>query len=441
MSQTTDNISRRSALKLAAAATTPLFIPGRLLGNNSPSNTLRIASIGVGRMGRGDMQECLNRGLDPAINARIVAVCDVDTNRAESARRLVEMSYAEDPRAGKPEPVKAYGDYRRLLERADIDGVTISTPDHWHALAAISAAKAGKDIYLQKPLTYTIGEGQQLVKAVRDNQRILQTGSQQRSSVYFRRVCQLVRNGGLGKLREIHVGIPRDRGRSEFAPMSIPTNLNYEMWMGPTAKAPYAVGRVHPMNGFGRPGWLQIERYCRGMITGWGAHMFDIAQWGHGGDHDSGPITISATGEFPDRGLFDVHTDFKAEGEYGDGVKLFASSSTGGVKFVGDDGWAYCTRGRFDASSPDLLRDHPSEKFQLTVSDNHMVNFLSAMRTRKDPICPVEVGHRSNSVCLLIHTAMKVGRNLNWDPQAERFLDDDDANATLDYAHREPWTV
>ena len=303
-------LSRRDMMKTSAMAAAPLILPFGLLGAAAPSNTLRMACIGTGRMGHGDMNECISQGL--GANARVVAVCDLDSRRAQHAKGEVEKRYTKEFGEGKFEDVKVYGDYRELLERDDIDGVTISTPEHWHALIAIAAANAGKDSYVQKPLTYSVVEGQRLVEAVRKNKVILQTGSQQRSSVYFRRTCEFVRNGRIGKLHTIEVSLPTDHGVGENIPMEVPEELNYDMWMGPTEPQPYTEHRVHPNRGYGRPGWLQIERYCRGMITGWGAHMYDIAQWGLGTDMDSGPVEMEATAEFPDRGLFDVHTNFES---------------------------------------------------------------------------------------------------------------------------------
>lgn len=442
----TKQFSRRKFVRASAvtvgALGVPTIVSSHVLGKNSPSNTLRIGCIGVGRMGHGDMNECMSQGLRSQANARVVAVCDLDSSRTQHARQQVEAFYrARVPEGARPS-VSEIGDYRKLLEREDIDAVTISTPDHWHALAAIAAAEAGKSIYLQKPLTYTVVEGRKLVEAVRRSGVVLQTGSQQRSSERFRRACELVRNGRVGRLRTIRILLPTDSGFGKPMPMSVPENLNYDMWIGPTPKRFYTEHRVHPQSGFGRPGWLQIEDYSRGMITGWGSHMFDIAQWGHGSD-DSGPIEMAATAEFPRRGLFNVHTTFHAEGRYADGVKLIADSGApAGVRFEGDDGWIDVGRSHLKAEPGDILRAEIGEdELQLPKSSNHMLNFLECVRRDEDPICPVEVGHRSNSICVITHIAMKLGRKLRWEPFAERFVDDEQATAMLDYDHREPWTV
>ncbi len=436
-------VSRRQALKYGTTAVAvPMILPNTLLGRSAPSNTMRLGCIGTGRMGRGDMQNALYRGLDESANARIVAVCDLDINRAQSAKKLVESKYLEEFGKGKFDVVNAYGDFRELLARDDIDGVTISTPDHWHALLAIAAAKSGKSIYLQKPLTYSVVEGQELVKAVRLNKVILQTGSQQRSSVYFRKTCELVRNGHLGQLHTIEVGIPTDQGSGVDRPMKVPTNLNYKMWLGPTPEQEYTEHRVHPIQGFGRPGWLQIEAYCRGMITGWGAHMYDIAQWGLGLDKDSGPTQIQVKADFPDRGLFDVHTSFTGEAVYANGVRLKSSNGKAGVKFIGDQGWIWVERGSFSAHDRSIFRKKASgDDVKLYESKDHMLNFLQCMRTGREPIAPVEAGHRSNTVCVLHHIAMKLGRKLRWDAKAELFIDDNEANKLLDFPHRAPWKL
>ena len=438
----TTRITRRSVLKSAAAAVAaPMIIRSSVFGQTAPSNTIRLGAIGVGRMGMGDMQQALHQGLSPAINARIVAVCDLDSLRAKAAKETVEKAYKAKLGEGKFDEVKAYGDFRELLARSDIDGVTISTSEHWHALCAIAAAKAGKDSYVQKPLTYSIAEGRALVDAVRQHKRILQTGSQQRSDVHFRMGCELVRNGHLGKLQVIEVGLPTDSGKGRKDPMPVPPNLNYAMWLGPTSEAPYTEDRVHPQKGYGRPGWLQIEQYCRGMITGWGAHMFDICQWGHD-DSTCNLADMEAKGEFPDRGLFDVHTKFSGEGAYADGVKIKAATARAGVKFVGEKGWIWVERGSIKSEPASLLKEKlgPDET-KFYVSTNHMANFLECMRTRKEPIAPVEAGHRANVLCCITHIAMKLGRKLKWDAAAEKFIGDDQANSMLDYPHRDPWKV
>jgi predicted dehydrogenase len=291
-------------------------------------------------------------------------------------------------------------------------------------------------------MTYTIEEGKRVVEAVRRNKIILQVGSQQRSSTYFRMACELTRNQRIGKLHTIHVWLPPDVGTGDPQVMPVPKNLDYDFWQGPAKEAPFSEDRVHPQRDYSRPGWLQIEGYCRGMITGWGSHMNDTAQWGNGTD-DTGPVEIAARAEFPDRGLFDVHTTYRADGVYANGVRLIQETGEpAGVRFEGDQGFIFVQRGKIEASDREILKQEiGDDEIKLYISNNHMRNFLECMRSRQEPITPVEIGHRSNSICVITHIAMKLNRKLMWDPQAERFVGDDEANRWLDYPHREPWTV
>jgi myo-inositol 2-dehydrogenase/D-chiro-inositol 1-dehydrogenase len=434
-------ITRRSFLKAAAASfLAPAIIPSTVFGQKAPSNTIQMGCIGVGRQGQGDMQELIYRGLETG--ARVVAVCDVDAHRMEDAQWLVDKIYSMELGKDYTNRCAAYRDFRELLARKDIDGVLIVTPDHWHGPMAIAAAEAGKDIYLEKPLTYSITEGRKLVKAVRKNKRILQVGSQQRSSTYFLMACELVRNQRIGKLHTIHVWLPQDQGTGDAEPMPVPVNLDYDLWLGPKPQASFTEDRVHPQRSYNRPGWLQVEEYSRGMITGWGSHMNDTAQWGNGTD-DTGPVEIEAKAEFPDRGLFDVHTTFRAEGMYANGVRLIMETGDpAGVRFEGDRGFVFVRRGAIEPSDRELLREKIREdEIKLYRSTNHMKDFLECMRSRKDPVAPVEAGHRSNSICVITHIAMKLGRKLRWDPEAELFINDDEANRWLDYPHRKPWTM
>jgi len=386
------------------------------------------------------MQELIYRGLETG--ARVIAVCDVDAHRMEDAQWLVDKIYSMELGKDYTQSCAAYRDFRELLARKDIDGVLIVTPDHWHGPLAIAAAQASKDIYLEKPLTYSITEGRKLVKAVRRNKRILQVGSQQRSSTYFLMACELARNQRIGKLHTIHVWLPQDQGTGDAEPMPVPVNLDYDFWLGPKPQASFTEDRVHPQRSYSRPGWLQVEEYSRGMITGWGSHMIDTAQWGNGTD-DTGPVEIEAKAEFPDRGLFDVHTTFRAEGMYANGVRLIMETGDpAGVRFEGDRGFVFVRRGAIEPSDRELLREKIRDnEIKLYRSTNHMRDFLECMRSRKDPVAPVEVGHRSNTICVITHIAMKLGRKLRWDPKAERFINDDEANHWLDYPHRKPWNI
>lgn len=429
-------IHRRGFLgSVIAAGIAPMFIPARLLGAEAPSKILRIGCIGTGRMGTGNMVTAV--GLGKNHGSRIVAVCDANRQRAEIARDMALKASRELHGDSAPE-IRIHHDHHEILAREDIDGVIICTPDFWHAFIAIDAARAGKGIYLEKPLTYTIPEGRALVKAVRKHGVILQTGSQQRSSTHFHRVCWLVRNGRIGTIREVAISNPLDHGTGDPTPMPVPDVLDYPRWMGPTTDEPYTEDRVHPQTGNGRPGWMQIRKYSHGMVSNWGAHSYDIAQWGLGSDFDSGPVEISATGEFPDRGLFDVHTSYSGEARYASGVVLKSGTGVEGeVLFTGSDGWLKVRRGKFEASNPDLLRERPEGGIELATSDSHIGNFIDCLRSGKQPVAPVEVGHRSNTICALHHIAMKTGRKIHWDPATERILDDPAAAKLLDREYRD----
>ena len=425
-------LGRRRFLAGAAVAMAPMILPRWARGQAAATEQMEIAAIGVGRMGHSDLRIMLPEGLK--YGARVVAVCDYDSKRAESAKKLVDDFYAEKT-PGQKSDCAIYRDYQEVIARPGLDGVIIVTPDHQHAGPAIAAAAAGKHIYLEKPLTYTPGEGQRLVKAVREHKVVLQTGSMQRSSKRFRHACELALNGRLGKVHTITAQLPPDHGTGKKTPMPVPPNLDFKAWLGPRPAAEYTEDRVHPQNGFGRPGWLQIEDYCLGMITGWGAHMYDIAQWANGSD-DSGLVELSATAEFPDRGLFNVHTNFSMEGVYANGVRLLGKTGDAGVRIEGDKGTLWVSREILTTEPRGLAREVIGEgEKRLQVSDNQIGDFLASIREGREPICPVEVGHRSNTICIITHIAMKLGRKLKWDPVAETFPGDDEANAMLDYKH------
>jgi len=433
--------TRREFIKSATAAGTaaalPAFIPSTVLGANAPSNRTTLGCIGVGRMGSGDMRSFM--GFD---EVQVVAVCDVDANRARNALGLVERKYGKGKKDGSYKGCKTYGDFREVVARDDIDAVMICTPDHWHMLPAIAAAKAGKDIFVQKPLSLTIEEGRALSDTVRRYGNIVQVGSQQRSDSRFRFACELVRNGRIGKLHTVKVGCGADPPTGLHAPMPVPDNLDYNMWLGPAPWAPYTEARVHPRKGYGRPGWLRISDYGAGMVTGWGAHHMDIAQWGMGAEN-TGPVEIEAEAEFPKDGLWDVHGPFRIDYTYANGVKvIFADSRKNkqGVLFEGTEGWVYARRGRIDAHPKSLLKSKilPGE-LHLYQSRSHKGNFLECIRSRAETVAPAEVGHRSCSACLLGNIAMRLPRKLKWDPEREQFLNDPEANRWISKPMRSPW--
>jgi predicted dehydrogenase len=442
------------ATKAAALAGFPAIVPASVFGSAAPGNRINVGAIGNGRISRGhDMP-----GIWRNERARIIAVCDVDSKRVEDAKTLVNGYYTKV--TGKPyDGVTTYADYRDLLARKDIDAVVISTPDHWHTIIAIDAVRAGKDVYLQKPASLTIAEGRALSNAVHRSGRIFQIGSQQRSSVQFRYAAELVRNGRIGALKTVEVGLPGDPAGDEEPVMPAPKNLNYDVWLGSTPVVPYTEKRVHPQTGYDRPGWLRCEQFGAGMITGWGAHHLDSAHWGMDTEH-TGPIEVWGTAEFPKKGLWDVHGPFKTEALYENGVKMIVSGDfPNGIKFIGSEGWIFVSRGNPAIPDSDpaaklkdpaaLAASHPAiitsvikpDEIHLYESSNHHRNWLECVRSRREPIAPVEIAHRSCSACLVHHIAMKLKRKVYWDPQRERFRNDDDANAMLSRPQRFPYMI
>jgi len=335
--------SRRQFIKgsLAGAAgliSMPAIVPSSVFGANAPSNRIQVAHIGCGRIANDmDMPGVLRQDI-----ARVVALCDVDSRRLALAKAKVEKHYQGAV------IVKTFGDYRQLLQEPGIDAVAISTPDFWHSEPVVAAALAGKDVYVQKPLSMTIHEGRQVSDTVTSKKRAFQIGSQQRSDSpwpQFRRACELARNGRLGQLHTVKVGLPIDPPGGDPTPMPVPPNLNYAAWLGWTPEAPYTEQRVHPQNSItGRPGWLRIEPYTLGMITAWGSHHVDIAHWGMGAEL-TGPIEVEGRGEFPAKGLWNVHGAYHVEMKYANGVTMIIDNKfPNGVRFEGDEGWLFVTR-------------------------------------------------------------------------------------------------
>lgn len=446
------NFIRRTVAGTAGAMIIPTIVPSSVFGKNAPSNKINIGQIGCGRIARShDMAETLKYDV-----ARIIAVCDVDKNRMADGKKMVEDYYTKKL-GEKYMDVKMYDDYREMLQNKDIDAVIISTPDHWHSQPAIEAALAGKDIYLQKPTSLTIEEGRQLSDIVRQKKVILQVGTQQRSSPQFRIAAELVRNGRIGKIHTVKIGLPGDPSGPDAPEMPVPKELNYDMWLGSTPHIPYTEIGVHPQKGYGRPGWLRKEQYGAGMITGWGQHHFDSAAWGMDTEL-TGPISVEAVAEFPKSGFWDVHGDFMVKAEYANGITMFTTGGyTNGIRYEGTDGWIFVSRGSYvasasdpvskeksakalDASDPKILESKIGEnEIHLYVSNEQHGNWLDCIQSRKAPISPVEIGHRACSVCLISHVAMKLPRKLEWDPATERFKNDDEANTFLNRPQRAPY--
>ncbi len=459
MKKTLDSaITRREFLRRTAATSAalafPMILPARLLGADSPGNRIRVGQIGCGRIARGhDMPGVFQSGL-----ADIVAVCDLDAKRLTAGRELVEKFYRNK---NAPAPmITTHGDSRELLARRDIDAVVISTPDHWHAELALAAVNAGKDVYLQKPMTMTHAEGVLLREAVAKTGCIFQVGSQQRSwgpNEQFRKACEFVRSGRVGRLTRVEIGLPIDPTAPDDPEQPVPPNLNYDMWLGPTEKVYYTEQRVHSQRDVNsRPGWLRHEAYCLGMITGWGSHHFDTAHWGMNLEL-SGPSRIEGRGEFPKNKIWNVHGAYHVELTYPGDIRMTVTDKfPNGIRFIGDEGWIFVSRDPqsgatasdpasrptslkpLDASDPKLL-DPKGVTVELPHSLEHHRNWLECVKSRKTPLAPAAIAHRSNTACILSWIAMKLTRPLTWDIQAERFVNDAQANAMLTRPERAPY--
>ncbi len=456
---TKQRFTRRQYLKTSAATMAgtiaiPSIVPASVLGKKAPSNRIQIGQIGFGRIAQGhDLPETIKNDV-----ARIISVADVDMKRAKEGKVWVQQWYQEN-RAEQDVEISVFQDYRDMLRDADIDAVIISTPDHWHAQPAMEAALAGKHIYLQKPTSLTIAEGRQMSDIVHRTGVVFQIGSQQRSISpwpQFKRACELVRNGRLGSLEMIEIGLPGDPSGEEEPKMPIPENLNYDLWLGSTPYVYYTEKRVHPQDDYSRPGWLRCEQFGAGMITGWGAHHIDTAHWGMGTEF-TGPVEVEATAQFPTSGLWNVHGDFEVEAKYANGVTMRVSGAyPNGVKFIGTDGWIFVSRGNvgvtasdpagaqnsdaFNASDPKILQSEiGKDEIHLYESPEQHQDWLESILSNSLPVAPVEVAHRSCSACLVSHIAMKFDRKLYWDPVKERFKNDDEANAMLSRPQRHPY--
>lgn len=444
----------RSMTAAAGTIILPTIVPSSVFGKNAPSNKINIGQIGFGRIAMThDLTETLKYDV-----ARVVAVADFDSNRAAKGKQFIENYYTKKTGSAGYVDVKTYGDYHHILADKSIDAVIISTPDHWHSQPAIEAAVAGKDIYVQKPTSLTIAEGRLLSDIIKRTKVILQVGTQQRSMPQFRIAAELVRNGRIGKLETVKIGLPGDPSGPEASKMPIPKNLNYDAWLGSTPEVYYTEMRVHPQNSLtDRPGWLRCEQFGAGMITGWGQHHFDSAAWGMDTEL-TGPISVEAVAQFPKSGLWDVHGDFMAKAEYKNGITMLTSGGyPNGVRYEGTEGWIFVTRGDYtaspsdpvvsgknaqalDASDPKILSSVIKEnEIHLYVSNEQHGNWLDCIKSRKEPISPVETGHRACTVCLVTHIAMKLGRKLIWDPDNEKFVNDSEANSLLSRPQRAPY--
>jgi predicted dehydrogenase len=416
-------LDRRSFLKASATAAgvfaAPYFVPQRAFGANE-----RIVTGHIGVGGRG------TQNLRPFLE-NIAVLCDVDTRNLAKASKLVE-----DLSGRKCD---GYGDYRQVLDRKDIDAVVVTTPDHWHALPTIRACQAGKDVYCEKPLSLTIVEGRKMVEAARKHKRIVQTGSQQRSDDRFRLACELVRSGRIGKLQTVLVGIPNVNFAGPPVPDSAPPpELDYDMWLGPAPERPYNEKRVHYLFRF-------FWDYSGGQMTNFGAHHLDIAQWGLNAD-DGGPVDIEGAAKHHPEGWYEVPMSCHVTFRYADGVTIELGQGDknipGGVTFVGSEGKIFVDRRKI-TSTPEEIAKQPlaASDVHLYASKDHYQNFLECVKSRKPPICDVEIGHRSATVCHLGNIALRLGRKIRWDPKAEQIVGDQEAAGWVQRSYRAPWTL
>ncbi len=433
------SINRRQFLKEAAGATIgsfgiPFIVKASALGGNpdrvgTPSERITMGCIGVGSQGTGNMRGFLSKD-----EVQIVAVCDVDKRHLDRAKWRVDDSYGNND-------CKMYVDFRDLIARDDIDALSLATPDHWHSIPVLTAARAGKDMYGEKPLARTIYEGKAMVKAVQQYGLIWQTGSWQRSLWNFRRACELVRNGRIGKVHTVEVGLPTGHLGRNIPVQDVPEGLDWDFWLGPAPWRSYQQ--------FGQDGphwdWRWIMDYSGGQLTDWAGHHVDIAHWGLGLEH-TGPVEIEGKGVYPKDGTFDAPTRYKFTCKYANGLTMIVANSRQqpkgmGTVWYGEKGWIHVDRDDKLEAEPQSILDERigPDEIKLYESNDHMQNFLDCVRSRKQTIAPIEVAHRSISVGLLGEIAMLLGRKLQWDPDKERFVNDDTANRMLTRPMRSPW--
>jgi predicted dehydrogenase len=421
-------ISRRRFLRRTATAaggiTVGLSLPQIRLGaavGTGVREGIRVGCIAVGNQGKPLMLQN---------HQNVIAVCDVDRDRMDAAKKEIE------DRTGRS--CAAYADYRRLLENKEVDAVIIATPDHWHALQTVHACQAGKDVYVEKPLSLVVHEGRVMVDHARQHKRIVQTGSMQRSDDKFRLACELVRSGRIGKVHTVRVGLPAVNFSAEPVPDSEPpAELDYDLWLGPAPWRPYNKNHVHYNFRF-------FWDYSGGQMTNWGAHHLDIAQWGLGMD-DSGPVEVEATAEFDPRKRYEVPTESEITYRYANGVKVHCDQGPDrkmGTTFEGDQGTIYVNRGKLESTPAEIITAPlGSNDVRLYVSKNHIDDWYGCIKSRKLPICDVEIGHRSATVCHLGSLAMRTGRGLKWDPKTEKLSGNDEAAKMLMYDYRPPWKL
>jgi myo-inositol 2-dehydrogenase / D-chiro-inositol 1-dehydrogenase len=433
--------NRRTFLKNAALGTIgtfaiPTIIPSYLLGNSSPGNRINVAMIGIGRQ---TVSPNIPQFLQ-STNAQIVAVCDVDSWRLGNGQKQVNDYYARQ-KGYSYKGCDAYGDFREVLSRKDIDAVMIATPDHWHVPIAIEAARAGKHISLEKPISTCIEHGRQLVKAIKKHGVITRNDSEFRTLPKFARAVELVRNGRIGKVQRIFVAVPSDGPPLPVQPdMAVPPELNYDFWLGPAWEVPYTEKRVHDIKiNTNRPGWMRVDSYCNGMISNWGAHLMGIVQWGNNTEY-TGPVSIEGTGDF-DKGLWNTLKMFDIKYHYANGVEVFFKIERPYVRFEGTDGWIEVEYiDKLTASSQSIL-DQPTGAGEISFIDlpSDKEDFLLAIKNGRQTIEPLETAHRTISMCQLGLISIKTGSALTWNPETEKITDNNAASALLNIPIREKY--
>ncbi|MBI5397570.1 MAG: Gfo/Idh/MocA family oxidoreductase [Verrucomicrobia bacterium] len=417
--------TRRSFLKsMLAAGAAPWFVPAHVLGvagQTTPSNKITVGVIGVGAQGVGDMMNFLAQD-----DVRVTAICDVNKRRIVAARDRIAQAYGNAD-------VKVFTDFRELNADASIDAVLMALPVHWHSVPALDAILRGKHIFHEKPMAMSFEEARRVRDAARKKRVVFQFGTQQRSEMKFRWACELALNGRLGKMKEIVVCAPGGKSGPAFEEQPVPDFVDWNRWVGPAPMTPFNEKKLS------RDNHENISNFSLGMISCWGIHHLDIAQWGNGTDA-TGPCSVEGTGEFPKEGGFDAIQRWKVRFEFANAtpVTFVSDGTTGfqhGIRFIGESGWVHVKRGMIEATDENFLRD-PQNKYdtmpvKLAISNHHTRNFLDAIKTGSRTICDIETAVRSDTLCQLALIAVKQGRKLKWDPQTERFANDDAANAML----------
>ena len=431
--------TRREVLRtlggVGAWAAFPTIVPSSVFGRNAPSNRITVAMVGMGRQAK-------YANLKPFLfsdDARVVAVCDVDHWRLDLAKADVNQHYDDNA-------CLATMDWRELVGRDDIDAIMNSTPDHWHVPISVAAVRRGKHVSCEKPLTLSIAEGRVLADAVKQHDVTFRTDSECRTDAYMHRISELVRNGYVGAIKRIEVGVPTgDIAGGDRTPMSVPGELDYDMWTGPASEKPYTLDRVHPRQAYTRPGWMRCRDTCEGMVTNWGAHTLDVTQLIHNSER-TGPVSVEGKGEYPapDSGLWNVLLNFQVQYRYADGVTVDYHTAKGAfIRVEGEDGWIHAPwlGGQMTASDPAILRIKLKDSDLRLPQRQDKEDFLYGIKNHATTMADAEVGHRTCSMCQIAHIAIQRGRKLAWDPDREWFVDNDAANKMLRRSYRPPWDL